>query len=125
MTGINALATANTTTLLFTTEANQGRFIVESIKSVCTSVTGTIATSAVSIGVTGVVSPGSGFTDIVVTFAQIATVINQTANAVVVTTHLTVAPSTPMYLKIITAGIIASVYTFEIFVRGYYELGDL
>ncbi len=110
--GLSAVATKK-----YTTEGNQGLFIVTTIRAIPKVLTGVgITLPTISIGWTS-----SNYADLVSLFLLTKTVVDSNELPTMITNYVSIPASTDLYVKVTTAGTGYTTITFDVYLEGYYE----
>lgn len=113
----NVNGLVQTTTKIFTTISSRGRFLVESIRIVPKTLTGSVIIAPIiSCGWTT-----SNYNDLVIGTTLTSPLINLPIIPSLVITATTIPISTDVYINVVTAGTGYSTCLFDIYIKGFYE----
>lgn len=112
---INGLSVGNNA--VFQTEDNRGRFVVERIRAIAKTLTGTGTLPIVNVGWTA-----SNYTDLISGYTLLQTTVNASELMTLITNYTSIPASTVVYVRVATAGAVYTVISYDVYVEGYYEL---
>jgi hypothetical protein len=111
---INGLVVGNT--IVFRTEDNRGRFIIQRIRLVTKTITGTGVLPTINVGWTS-----TGYTDAINSYVMTQLIVNANELLTLITNVPSAPPSNDIIVRVATAGTLYTAITFDIYIEGFYE----